>query len=479
MVPGLRKLSDGPYECTLCKKMFTGPASYAEHRNSEKHRRQSTTKSDPGTMPDSDNYIKCEVCDTEISGMTNLEQHDKGRKHQNKLEQHFKWEREQAKLPVNYSCPPNVTPPSICAASPSLASTGSGTENPRFCQLPLSTFFSISPANTTQGHKLTGTGASDSTTDVNHHEDSTPDLVGPSNQVHSTVAPAALLQGKDNVRPLTAVSFTHLSLQVGSGPYQCRGCKNRFMGPDGYKLHSGSCTAIDNFIRCDACNTEISGAVNLNTHNSGKKHAKAMLRFELALAEAQNQPIATVSIPDSNSMLLASVCTPPCATSLLTVTNSGNVDLLQHSRIGSSNSLLRPKVFDPPDSSSDVLDSSTREASSTTNFSPHVSAERQSPSQKRANDEAVKIDDAANRSQGKNQEEGITSTYNGETEKNPPVPNFVKVVYNEAGTMCRVGDLEGYSCKKCKILLFEDLEAAELHYKMHSSSKLTQGLREQ
>ncbi|XP_077497062.1 uncharacterized protein LOC144107768 [Amblyomma americanum] len=474
MVPGLSRLSDEPYECVPCRKKFTGPASYVEHRDSEKHRSKlSAANSSPGSMPNSDNFIKCEVCNVEISGMANLEQHDKGRRHQNavaKLKQSTTSEKEQAQLPVKCLSFSNVT--SVCPASPSLASTASGTETPKFCGPPFGTMSSaISHANNTSlGHNTIGSGASYSTLVANHHQDSTPDLTGRSIQtsVHSTVTPTALLQGNDNVQPMTTASFTNLTLQVASGPYQCRVCEKRFMGPMSYKQHSGSCTAVDNFIRCDACKTEISGAVNLKTHDSGKKHRKAMANLQLALAKAQNQPIVTVSVPRSNPVVLASVSTPPCATSLLTVTASGNMlRPLQQSGIENTNFSLRPEMLTPPDSSSDDLDISSSEATSTANSSSCSTAEPQPLSQNGTSDEGVTGDNIANPSQGKDLEEHVTSMYCGETEKTPPVPNFVSVIYNEEGTVCKVGDLKGYACRKCRILLFEDLRAAELHYKIH------------
>ncbi|KAK8766356.1 hypothetical protein V5799_006864 [Amblyomma americanum] len=219
MVPGLSRLSDEPYECVPCRKKFTGPASYVEHRDSEKHRSKlSAANLSPGSMPNSDNFIKCEVCNVEISGMANLEQHDKGRRHQNavaKLKQSTTSEKEQAQLPVKCLSFSNVT--SVCPASPSLASTASGTETPKFCGPPFGTMSSaISHANNTSlGHNTIGSGASYSTLVANHHQDSTPDLTGRSIQtsVHSTVTPTALLQGNDNVQPMTTASFTNLTLQ--------------------------------------------------------------------------------------------------------------------------------------------------------------------------------------------------------------------------------------------------------------------------
>lgn len=135
------KLSDVQYKCKPCNKSFTGVKSYAEHKDSEQHRRRcgeiSSVASPPSplpSVPDSSpsqnpnskpykcltcnerfpgpesyekhgdfsidgkgclsgalsspaikNLIQCNACNTDISGIQNMKEHDKGKKHRKAL----------------------------------------------------------------------------------------------------------------------------------------------------------------------------------------------------------------------------------------------------------------------------------------------------------------------------------------------------------------------------------------------------------
>lgn len=89
----ITRLTDEPYECEICDKRFSGPASFAQHRDSERHRRaverhrlcSSSSSLDscgaPQQIVPPGNFIRCAPCGVDISGPDNLIQHNEGKRH--------------------------------------------------------------------------------------------------------------------------------------------------------------------------------------------------------------------------------------------------------------------------------------------------------------------------------------------------------------------------------------------------------------
>lgn len=90
----ITRLTDELYECKTCDKRFSGPASFAEHRDSERHRRAvekhrlcssssslDSCSSAPQQIVPPGNIVRCTPCGVDISGPDNLIQHNEGKRH--------------------------------------------------------------------------------------------------------------------------------------------------------------------------------------------------------------------------------------------------------------------------------------------------------------------------------------------------------------------------------------------------------------
>lgn len=464
----ISRLSAVPYQCTTCNKSFTGPASYAEHRDSDRHRMLCSTKVIPGSTKD--HYIKCEVCNTEISGAVNLSQHDSGKKHKNAMAAQLKREQAIARQPLT-----NTSPSISLTVSPDGTSRLSVSTTHGSRPLP----YPSSSPNLSQSLKA-------SIDSLDKHQEtraldapsSLSDFASPTASMSSM---AVQLYKTDN-GPDGNFSYSDFMLQPNIGPYECRTCQKKFTGPASYASHGVQCfsrtdssSAANNYVWCDICRTQISGVMNMEAHDSGKKHRRAMSIFQRALATGNKQETTNKCIKSSSSTFVTAISVPAGRTSSLTITQCENVP-------SAAPMLCSPSSQPTADDADSLhtsqqltaLDSSIRN-SGQHNVSPcstsyaaasGTAITNQASIQDRPADNERKHEEPVEPTKDEDQEQSASFTSTEATEKMFLVTHSaVDVAYSDDGMKCRMGDIEGYGCRKCGIVLFQNVEAAQRHYR--------------
>ncbi|XP_070396001.1 uncharacterized protein [Dermacentor albipictus] len=473
------KLSDEPYKCLPCNKSFTGPASYAEHRDSNRHRKLFSTK----VIPDrtKDNYIKCDVCNTEISGAVNLRQHDNGKKHKSAMAAQLKREQVILRRPLTNTSPSIVTSLSV---SPDMTSLHSVSTTQGLRPLPSlsssSNLVQSLQASIDSLDKHQETRALESPSNLS-------DSASPTASKSSTAITTVQLYNPDNAPDGNLPYSSDFTLQPNSGPYQCKTCQKRFTGPASYAEHGDICinsvrcfsrtdssSPANNYIWCDICKALISGVKNMKEHDSGKKHRRAS-KLQRALDPGHQQETTTVCIKSSSSTVATAVSVPAGRSSSLAITHCENVP-----------SAARMLCFPPSQPAADnanslctsqeltALDSSTC-GSNLHNVSPGSTSDAaasgtairdQANIQDCSTDNERKYEETVKLAKDKDKEQIASFTSSEAAGKRFHITHSaVDVVYSDDGTKCRMGNIEGYGCRKCGIALFQNVEAAQRHYR--------------
>lgn len=248
-------------------------------------------------------------------------------------------------------------------------------------------------------------------------------------------------------------------------------CNETFTGPESYAKHgdfsidgkgcfSGahSSPAIKNFVRCNACNTGISGVKNMKEHDQGRKHRNALTvlqgKHRSALAELQGSSPVPLKVPTGKLSLPTFTVYDDMSSSPLTLRASSGQPVGDD-----TSSFCTPQPMT-------IQDSSTC-SSNPHNVSPSSISDAPRGQDRSTNREG-KHGEAVNTMEDRDQEQ--SSSFSSSASGCSAAHIAVKPVYSDDGMKCKVGGLEGYSCKKCGIVLFLNLEAAERHYKTESHS---------
>lgn len=243
-------------------------------------------------------------------------------------------------------------------------------------------------------------------------------------------------------------------------------CNERFTGPESYAKHGDfsidgkgcssathSSPAIKNFVRCDTCNTGISGVKNMKEHDKGKKHRKA-------LAVLQGFSSVPLNVPTGKSSLPPFTVYNDMPSSLMLRAPSGQP-------VDDTNSIRTPQPVATLDSN--TCSSNPHNVSpSSMSYAPRV--------QDRSTNHEGKHSEAVKTMEDRDQEQSSSFTSSESAEGCFSAHIAVKPVYSNDGMKCKVGGLEGYGCRKCGIVLFLNLKAAERHYRTDSHSAVVETL---
>ncbi|XP_054924518.1 uncharacterized protein [Dermacentor andersoni] len=311
------------------------------------------------------------------------------------------------------------------------------------------------------------------------------DLASPAASMSSTAITTVQLYSPDNAPDGNLPYSSEFTLQPNSGPYQCKTCQKRFTGPASYAEHRDICihsvqcfsradssSPANNYIWCDICKTRISGVMNMEAHDSGKKHRRALSMLQRALDPGHQQETTKVCIESSSSRIATAISVPAGRTSSLAITQCENVP-----------SAARMLCFPPSQPAADnanslhtlqeltALDSSTC-ASNLHNGSTSDAAASGTTIRNQANiqdcstDNERKYKEPVKPTKDKDKEQSASFTSSEAAGKSFHITHSaVDVVYSDDGTKCRMGNIEGYGCRKCGIALFQNVEAAQRHYR--------------
>ncbi|XP_075525824.1 uncharacterized protein LOC142557687 isoform X2 [Dermacentor variabilis] len=314
------------------------------------------------------------------------------------------------------------------------------------------------------------------------------DLASPTASKSSTAITTVQLYNPDNASDGNLPYSSDFMLQPNSGPYQCRTCQKRFTGPASYAEHGDICihsvrcfsrtdssSPANNYIWCDICKTLISGVMNMKAHDSGKKHRRAQSMLQRALDPGHQQETMKVCIKSSSSTVATAISVPAGRTSSLAITQCENMP-----------SAARMLCFPPSQPAADnanslhtsqeltALDSSTCD-SNLHNVSPgstsgaaasETTIRNHTNIQDCSTDNESKYEEPVKPTKDKDKEQSASFTSSEAAGKSFHITHgAVDVVYSDDGTKCRMGNIEGYGCRKCGIALFQNVEAAQRHYR--------------
>uniref|UniRef100_A0A224YGB2 C2H2-type domain-containing protein n=1 Tax=Rhipicephalus zambeziensis TaxID=60191 RepID=A0A224YGB2_9ACAR len=264
---------------------------------------------------------------------------------------------------------------------------------------------------------------------------------------------------------LPSAPHSSQSQNPNSRPYQCMTCNKRFTGPESYAEHGDfsydgkgcfaetrSSPATKNFVRCNACDTGISGVKNMKEHDKGKKHRNA-----LAMLQGFSSVSLNVPTDESSSQTFTVYKDVPSS------------PLTQCAPSGQPDAAFLCKAQPLATLDSNTFNSNPHWVSlSSTSYAPRMQDCSTNNEGKHA--EAVKP------KEDRDQEQCLSFTSSESAEGSPAIHIAVKPVYSDDGLKCEVGGLKGYSCRKCGIVLFLNNEAAMRHYRTDSHSATVEAL---